>query len=106
MVNGARTQVSSNLDAGDLAIVILGKGANNVRNEPNGEVKGRIPEHAVLAILPCPADWTGAYPHSDGVHVPHDYAAGGSSSPSMGASVPALSRMAKKSARLARVARS
>lgn len=34
------------------------------------------------------------------------YAAGGSSSPSMGASVPALSRMAKKSARLARIARS
>lgn len=58
-----------NLNAGDLAIVTSGKGANNVRNKPNGTVKGQIPEHAVLAILPRPADWSGAYPHDDGVHV-------------------------------------
>ena len=61
--------MSNNLNAGDLAIIIPGKGANNVRNKPNGTVKGQIPEHAVLAILPRPAGWTGAYPHDDGVHV-------------------------------------
>ena len=61
--------MSNELNVGDLAIVIPGKGANNVRNKPNGTVKGQIPEHAVLAILPRPAGWTGAYPHTDGVHV-------------------------------------
>lgn len=61
--------MSNNLSAGDLAIVIPDKGANNVRNKPNGAAKGQIPEHAVLAILPRPAGWTGAYPHDDGVHV-------------------------------------
>ncbi len=53
--------MSNNLNVGDLALVIPGKGANNVRNKPNGTVNGQIPEHAVLAILPRPADWTGAY---------------------------------------------
>lgn len=61
--------MSNDLNVGDLAIVIPGKGANNVRNKPNGTVKGQIPEHAVLAILPRPAGWIGAYPHTDGVHV-------------------------------------
>lgn len=61
--------MSNNLNAGDLAIVIAGTGANNVRSKPNGAVKGQIPEHVVLAILPRPADWTGAYPHTDGIHV-------------------------------------
>lgn len=61
--------MSNDLNAGDLAIVIAGTGANNVRNKPNGAVKGQIPEHTVLAILPRPAGWTGAYPHNDGVHV-------------------------------------
>jgi hypothetical protein len=61
--------MSNSLNAGDLALVIPGKGANNVRTKPNGTVKGQIPEHAVLAILPRPAGWTGAYPYGDGVHV-------------------------------------
>lgn len=63
--------VSDDLNAGDLAIVIPGSGPNNVRQRPNirSARKGQIPEHAVLAILPRPAGWTGAYPHSDGVHV-------------------------------------
>lgn len=61
--------MSSDLNVGDLAIVIPGKGANNVRNRPNGTVKGQIPEHAVLAILPRPAGWTGDYPYGDGTHV-------------------------------------
>lgn len=61
--------MSNDLNVGDLALVIPGKGANNVRNKPNGTVTGQIPEHAVLAILSRPADWTGAYPHTDGVHV-------------------------------------
>ena len=45
--------MSNNLNVGDLAIVIPDKGPNNVRNKPNGTVKGQIPEHAVLAILPA-----------------------------------------------------
>lgn len=61
--------MSNNLNVGDLAIVIPDKGPNNVRNKPNGTVKGKIPEHAVLAILPRPAGWTGAYPHTDDIHV-------------------------------------
>lgn len=61
--------MSNNLNVGDLAIVIPDKDPNNVRNKPNGTVKGKIPEHAVLAILPRPAGWTGAYPHTDDIHV-------------------------------------
>lgn len=61
--------MSNNLNAGDLALVIPGKGANNVRSKPNGTVTGQIPEHAVLAILSRPADWTNAYPYNDGIHV-------------------------------------
>ncbi len=56
-------------NAGDLAIVIPGQGANNLRNKPNGTVTGKIPEHAVLAVLSRPVGWTGAYPHDDGTHV-------------------------------------
>ena len=60
-----------NLNTGDLAIVISGNGPNNVRQGPNirSARKGQIPQHALLAILPRPAGWTGAYPHSDGVRV-------------------------------------
>lgn len=62
------TLVSYDLNTGDLALVIPSKGPNNVRDVPSGAVRGQIPEHAVLAILSRPADWTGAYPHTDGVH--------------------------------------
>lgn len=69
--------MSHNLSAGDLAIVIPGRGPSNVRQKPDiksplvkaKKKESQIPEHAVLAILPRPAGWTGAYPHTDGVHV-------------------------------------
>lgn len=69
--------MSNDLNIGDLAIVISGNRANNVRQKPNiqsplvktKKEEAQIPEHAVLAILPRPAGWTGAYPHDDGVHV-------------------------------------
>ncbi len=56
---------------GSLAIVIPGKGGNNVRATPNGAlVDGSpIPEHAVLALLPRPANWNGAYPYALNTHV-------------------------------------
>ncbi|MCO6452685.1 MAG: SH3 domain-containing protein [Caldilineales bacterium] len=57
------------LQVGDLAVVIAGQGGpNNVRRSPKigARIKGKIPEHAVLAILPKPAGWQGAYPHSAG----------------------------------------
>lgn len=68
--------MSHDLNPGDLAIVISGNGPNNVRRKPDVKsprVKtqkedSQIPEHAVLAILPRPAGWTGAYPHNDGAH--------------------------------------
>jgi hypothetical protein len=69
--------MSNNLNAGDLAIVVPGNGPNNVRQKPDiksplvktTKEDSQIPEHAVLAILPRPAGWAGAYPHTDGVHV-------------------------------------
>lgn len=65
------------LSAGDLAIVIPGNGPNNVRQKPDiksplvkaTKEESQIPEHAVLAVLPCPAGWTGTYPHDDGVQL-------------------------------------
>ena len=60
------------LKAGDLALVIPGNGANLVRFGPstNDNMKeGTLPEHAVLAILPQPADWKKPYPHNDGHHM-------------------------------------
>lgn len=69
--------MSNNLSAGDLAIVISGNGPNNVRQKPDiksplvkaKKEESQIPEHAVLAILPRPAGWSGTYPLDDGVHV-------------------------------------
>jgi hypothetical protein len=63
--------MSHNINIGDLAIVIPDAGgANNVRRDPRigARIKGKIPEHAVLAILPKPVGWQGAYPYDDGVH--------------------------------------
>ncbi len=66
--------MSNGLEVSDLALVIPGNGANLVRSEPeipeirNQNVIGSIPEHAVLAILPEPADWKKPYPHNDGRH--------------------------------------
>lgn len=56
---------------GSLAIVIPGKGGNNVRVAPNGTpVAGSpVPEYAVLALLPRPANWSGAYPYALNSHV-------------------------------------
>jgi len=60
---------------GDLAIVVPGVGgANNVRSAPValpkcGNCIGSFPEHAVITILPPPADWAEAYPKDDGVFV-------------------------------------
>lgn len=56
---------------GSLAVVIPGKGGNNMRAAPNGAlVDGSpIPEHAVLALLPRPANWNGAYPYALNTHV-------------------------------------
>lgn len=56
---------------GSLAQVIPGKGGNNVRVAPNGAlVAGSpIPEYAVLALLPRPANWNGTYPYAKDLHV-------------------------------------
>jgi hypothetical protein len=71
--------MSRELDAGDLAVVIPGKGgSSNIRTEPkighrnprlDPFVKGGVPEHAVLAILPKPSGWTKDYPYRHGGHV-------------------------------------
>ena len=61
--------MSHKIQVGDLAIVIPGHGGpNNVRRNPRigARIKGKVPEHAVLAILSKPAIWQGAYPHADG----------------------------------------
>ena len=60
------------LEVGILAVVLTGSGgANRVRKKPKvgAGVKGKIPEHAVLAVLPKPKGWKKAYPYDDGVHV-------------------------------------
>ncbi|MBN1815665.1 MAG: SH3 domain-containing protein [Anaerolineae bacterium] len=60
------------LVVGALALVLQGSGkANRVRTEPKigARIKGGIPEHAVVAILPKPKDWSKGYPYNDGVHI-------------------------------------
>ena len=66
------------LKVGDLAYVIdiLGIRPNLVRTEPEIDennrkhnVIGKIPENAVLAILPGPVRWPLDYPYDDGVHI-------------------------------------
>lgn len=57
------------LEPGDLAVVIPDEGGpNNVRMSPRigARIKGKVPEHAVLALLPKPANWHQAYPYDDG----------------------------------------
>lgn len=56
---------------GSLAIVIPGKGNNNVRVAPNGALveDSPIPEQAVLALLPRPTNWNNAYPYALNEHV-------------------------------------
>jgi|GEM_PF-2477599 len=60
---------------GDLVIVVPGVGGgNNVRSAPAalpkcGNCIGGFPEHAIITILPPPADWAEAYPKDDGVFV-------------------------------------
>jgi hypothetical protein len=64
--------MSHELKPGDLAVVIAGRGGpNNIRRDPKigARIKGKIPEHAVLAILPKPEGWTGTYPYNDGTYV-------------------------------------
>jgi hypothetical protein len=60
------------LQDGDLTVVIAGRGGpNNVRKKPKPTSRriGKIPEHAVLAILPKPEGWSRGYPYDDGVYV-------------------------------------
>jgi hypothetical protein len=64
--------MSHELRIGDLAVVIKGKGdPNNVRRDPRigARIKGKIPEHAILAILAEPTGWAKAYPYDDGTYV-------------------------------------
>lgn len=49
--------MSSTPHADDLAIDVLGQGANNLRKQLNGTVEGKIPGHVVLTTLPGPACW-------------------------------------------------
>jgi hypothetical protein len=60
------------LEVGVLAVVLERDGrANRVRKKPNTDasIKGKISEHAVLAILRKPKGWKKGYPYDDGVHV-------------------------------------
>ena len=67
----SKSRAEATLKAGDLAVVMAGMGgSNNVREKPatSGRRIGQIPEHTVLAILPKPENWRGAYPHRDGTY--------------------------------------
>jgi hypothetical protein len=66
-----KSQDEAPFKVGDIAVVMAGLGGpNNVREKPatGGRRIGKIPEHAVLAILPKPEGWRGAYPHRDGTY--------------------------------------